>query len=141
MGCDIHGWVEITNIYKNSPEFIDAIIELPYRRNYAWFATLAGVRNSFNLKVLSEPKGLPDKMSIMAELLRAEWKDDGHSYSYLTYKELRGIDWLQLVPYADGPMQLTKAVGPTWFGLWLMLGYLASVYGEDNVRMVFWFDN
>jgi len=75
-------------------------------RNYCFFAILADVRNGrgfagistgdgFN--PISEPRGLPEDVSMRIKQRSDHWDIDGHSHSYLTLKELLEYDWEQVV--------------------------------------------
>ncbi len=73
-------------------------------RNYCFFAILADVRNGrgfagistgdgFN--PISEPRGLPENVSMRIKQKSDHWGIDGHSHSYFTLKELLEYDWEQ----------------------------------------------
>lgn len=91
MGCDIHTHVEIKK--ENKWLHIDEVPEEFDRRNYSIFSILAGVRSSFNIKPISEPKGIPEDISRETKENIEEWNGDGHSHSYLTLKELDTFDY------------------------------------------------
>lgn len=74
------------------------------QRNYCFFAILADVRNGrgfagvdtgdgFN--PISEPRGLPEDVSIEVKRQFDNYGVDGHSHSYITLKELLEYDWDQ----------------------------------------------
>jgi len=88
MGCDIHTVVEIKK--ENAWVGLEECPKEFESRNYALFAFLADVRNSFNTQGF-KPKGFPDDMS---EKAKKEFEDgsDLHSKSYLTLKELDDAD-------------------------------------------------
>lgn len=78
----------------------------PYQnRNYVLFALLADVRNGLDIKPLSKPKGIPKELSSDMDEYIKEWGGDGHSHSWFTLKELKEIDWNQIV---DFEVHLTK---------------------------------
>lgn len=85
MGCDIHIVTEI----KQDDKWVgmDEIPKSLNERNYSTFAFLADVRNSFGTKGF-EDKGKPEDASEMAKEQFEQWEGDGHSYSYLSLKEL-----------------------------------------------------
>ncbi|WP_410769609.1 hypothetical protein [Fontibacillus sp. BL9] len=66
-------------------------------RNYTLFSLLAGVRNSYGLNPIHEPKGLPSDISYKVKESSDDWGGDGHSHSYLTAKELLNFDWSQSI--------------------------------------------
>jgi len=74
------------------------------QRNYNFFAILADVRNGrgfagidtgngFN--PISEPRGLPEDVSIEVKRQFEHYGVDGHSHSYITLKELLEYNWDQ----------------------------------------------
>jgi hypothetical protein len=105
MGCDIHMYVEYKkempikgvqqqkwvsgDYFKHNPykgiDYDDEFfrIELYGNRNYALFATLAGVRD------YSEPKGMPDDCCEFVKKECDGWDIDGHTHSWLTLKEIK----------------------------------------------------
>jgi hypothetical protein len=64
-------------------------------RNYALFAMLADVRNDYNFKPISHPKGLPSDVSDYVKQQSDQWGEDGHSHSWLSLRELLDYDWEQ----------------------------------------------
>lgn len=130
MGCDIHLAVEVQNgdgkweralpppeacdpwLAKQAAEQPDdryyterARVTWFHDRNYNLFAILAGVRNGYDLESISEPRGLPDDLSL--ELRKLNYDDPlyvesedsndislgDHSQSWLTLAELLAFDW------------------------------------------------
>lgn len=105
MGCDIHirtelqrtidgkkVWTDIDTYVRNpyARNFKDQFDLLPIYdgRNYNLFAALADVRNSGFITPISQPKGLPDDTNQYIAHDAEKWGLDGHSFSYLTLKEL-----------------------------------------------------
>ena len=117
MGCDIHGYFQKRYAWpKRDPETrmviegegagmdfqkYETIMEEDIGRNYFLFALLAGVRNSYELEPISEPRGLPDDLGFK----RRDWTDDepkqiefkewdfgDHSQSWVNITEV--IDWV-----------------------------------------------
>lgn len=111
MGCDIHTHVEIKkeNIWIN----IEEIPKEFNSRNYTTFSILAGVRSSFNVKPISEPKGIPEDASEEAKASIEEWGEDGHSHSYLTLKEIETFD---LNEYKKTKVKVVKAFYDAFIG-------------------------
>ena len=104
MGCDIHTHVEIKK--KNKWIHTDEVPEEFEGRNYSIFSVLAGVRSSFNVKPISEPKGIPEDISKETKESIKEWDGDGHSHSYLTLREL---DTFDLTDYKKTRVKVVKA--------------------------------
>lgn len=111
MGCDIHTHVEIKK--KNKWTHIDEVPEEFERRNYSTFSILAGVRSSFNVKPISEPKGIPEDISKETKESIERWNADGHSHSYLTLKEL---DTFDLTDYKKIKVKVLKAFYDAFIG-------------------------
>lgn len=130
MGCDIHAFVEVRYFksgdkkrehgiwisrdkwmvnedYVLDPEntgnryAIDYGDEIYSRRSYLIFAILAGVRNYYDIKPVSLPKGLPSDVSPEVKAQSDWWGEDGHSHSFLTLKEILDYDWTQTVELED----------------------------------------
>ena len=111
MGCDIHTHVEIKK--KNKWIHIDEVPEEFEIRNYSTFSILAGVRSSFNVKPISEPKGIPEDVSKETKESIEWWNGDGHSHSYLTLKEL---DTFDLTDYKKTKVKVLKAFYDAFIG-------------------------
>lgn len=106
MGCDIHmlaekknkdKWEKVGNVFEHKWGDKVSVLEEPYGgRNYELFAFLAGVRNRFDIKPISEPKGFAEDASEEVKKdLYDYWDGDGHSASYFTLEELKNADWDQ----------------------------------------------
>lgn len=104
MGCDIHTHVEMKK--ENKWIHIDEVPEEFEKRNYSTFSILAGVRSSFNVKPISEPKGIPEDASKETKANIEKWNGDGHSHSHLTLKEL---DTFDLTDYKKTKVKVSKA--------------------------------
>lgn len=89
MGCDIHGFLEI----RNQDEVWEAKDRIPDDRDYDWFGILAGVRNYTNTRPIAEPRGIPFGVSDEVKEKIDSWGMDGHSHSWLTYKDISEHDW------------------------------------------------
>lgn len=145
MGCDIHGWVEArpfatSKISDDWYSYINA--ENVLGRNYDMFAKLFGVRlevveQRSGQKVISiaSQRGLPeygkyqkDSPHVTIDDYR-EWEGDAHSVSWISYKELQKA--LLENDFHDDRMK----------ALFEMMTSLSKLYGEENVRLVVWFDN
>jgi len=155
MGCDIHGWVEVKKDYL---DWWIGIIKIDWiaDRNYTMFACLANVRNYDNVKPISEPKGIPKDVSDEAKEDIEGWGVDGHSHTWLTWKEIKEYDWYNNKYYEHRVIEFTKdgikkvkpewksmkeAISSGWQLLFDLMERLAKEYGDENVRLVIWFDN
>ena len=102
MGCDIHLFVERREkdgTWRPVPppgmEPGSITLSWDFRRCYFAFALLAGVRNSWTLEPIVEPRGLPD--DLCPELKKQALMDDSeiHTHSWLTLSELLAFDFDQ----------------------------------------------
>jgi len=143
MGCDIHLFVE----KKVEGEWRPVKGPNPYLgftknktaetvlkdwaytgRDYDLFATLANVRNyARGIKPISNPKGLPENLSEVVRSEADKWECDAHSHSYFTLAELKKAKAkIKSEEFLDVTMKHLENLSQ----------------GEDNnVRIVFWFDN
>jgi len=137
MGCNIHGYLEVREYPDSKTPSWKATYEIQYDRSYRFYAVLAGVRNGTVLQPISKPKGLPHDVSRGAKYESEQMGRDGHSHSYLNAQELRDYDWTR--PIGDQP--IIEQIPVVHRALLLLVRYCAKHYGEENVRIVFWFDN
>jgi len=158
MGCDIHmvleqkyegEWVGIhayphldTAAFSAIPERIRgrswAVVT---SRNYELFGKLAGVRTPG-----PAPLGIPEDVSQLSRALIKWWDGDGHSHSYLSLAEFTKR-------YAACGHVIAKSVADRLQGKKLRDlqiicagGYNPADYTEvidmdNDIRIVFWFDN
>ncbi|MEU9144968.1 hypothetical protein [Streptomyces sp. NPDC048349] len=207
MGTDIHGFVEC--VYDVDEPWAAAIdMDLLYHgRDYDAFGCLFGVRNFAGFRPLAEGRGLPEDVSSAVRAEFEEWGSDGHSPTWISWAELKRVDWSEpaervdariheyrrtedgwamygksawsprvaevaglarerdpgrLVRYEahdwpegtewpDGEDRLYRigrltrreaiAAESEWQPLWTVMETLASLYGDENVRLTVWFDN
>lgn len=172
MGCDIHGFLEIV-----SESWVDCVHGIPDNRTYDMFGLLAGVRNYTDCKPISNPRGLPEKVSWQVKDSLEKWGSDAHSRSWLSVKDFKEHDWelesldgrvstidkntgkeLSKASYTflqDHPDEAEKQnvelkhltrkakdlIPFAWVCFIDYMKSLAENYGDENVRIVFWFDN
>lgn len=147
MGCDIHATLEYDRYYKKSLErkdknpgrfWIDFAKSIDIDRGYYFFTLLAGVRDNDLRPIISLPRGAPEDASWAFKSELEEWDGDAHSTSWVTFKELR--DWkaenaqeigLEYDPEKDMKEQ----------DFYKVMEMLATKYGDENVRLCFFFDN
>lgn len=121
MGCDIHTFIEMKEVFPQNIEdyssattkwvdvnlyvkniYYDSVdienIQHMYDRsrhlqdrNYQLFAVLANVRNYDNLPYIAADRGMPSDASQALLDAYSENEVDAHSLSYITLRELR--DW------------------------------------------------
>jgi len=123
MGCDLHGTIETRDkrggLYK-----CECILNRP-NRNYRIFSVMADVRNSFYIRPISKPRGLPKDITRKTFLTHFRFGLDAHSESYLSYQEMKSI--------------ITRSCDPCYKAILAYMG----VFEKDGyeTRIVFWFDS
>ena len=121
MGCDIRFIIERKECDNGTWEFAE---EVEIERDYDLFTALAGVRAcpGSEIKVISQPKGIPSDTSDFVRYLMDSV--DSHSHSWLSLKELLSYDWREnnmwliqfshtviskMVELADGDLNSVRA--------------------------------
>ncbi len=136
MGCDIHLHVEV-KIHGKWEHYNHPYIH----RNYGLFCKMAGVRrDDESPEPISEPRGLPDDLSVTAKFDDDYWIGDGHSHSWLSAEEAHEVqEWYERNDGADKHPPLFGYV----FGNDIGSGQVEDLKesGLTDCRIVFWFDN
>ena len=187
MGADIHGAVEIRQ-FDFDPNFWSYVADagVLLDRNYDMFGCMFGVRNHANFKPIAHDRGIPEYVSKRTKKELETWDVDGHSFSFLTYDEIKKIDWEEESEENDQrihqyDLQGNKVAKFSWSilvtgddlkelhkkgelrkddfvfklekmrrkdarnGRWLLveelMKLLAEWVGDENVRLIVWFDN
>lgn len=120
MGCDIHATVERKKSWRTDDgevymsRWLDAG-DPDIGRNYEMFAVLAGVRNSYEVDPVAEPKGMPgwkgwhehdsggwgqwgeDAPHYAYQSYFEGWRHDEHSASWLSLAEMKAFDTTQTI--------------------------------------------
>lgn len=151
MGCDIHGCLEYnynkrwthkekekTPIWEhlmNTGMFMD--------RNYKLFGDLFGVRKYDEAPIIIGLRGIPKDWLVGPDdsksLEHAGYRDyveggaDWHSPSWAFWSELKG--------YFSTANPAYTTLGNDWIMLADMMRLFAKRYGENDIRLVVWFDN
>jgi hypothetical protein len=121
MGCDIHLKAEVYDGERWRPAKMPMVVnpyakyegepakreESIYRdRNYDTFAILANVRNGYGFagcdtgdefNFISEPRGLPNDLSMEFKGMADDWIFGDHSFSWLLLSEILAFDWTQKI--------------------------------------------
>ena len=173
MGCDIHGYLELVH----SETYVTGVCNIPSDRDYDLFGLLAGVRNYVDAAPISEPRGLPSEVSWKMKDEVEGYGTDGHSHSWLSYKDFKDYDWDQTsldgrvstidkgtgeekgkasYTYLQDDPEKCEEMGVElkhlnrvakdlvpyiWQGFFKFMEHLANKYGDEKVRVVFFFDN
>ncbi len=168
MGCDIHlvlekyddnlcEWVGLHDyslppsealLSRVDPDIVNNIDFRVGRRDYNFFANLAGVRAvvpTGSYITFPSPKGLPPDASSLALHKHSLWEHDAHSASWMSLKEFtliyarevkENLDELVAERISNEYKQLTWAMYREVSG-----EYMSEGDDVDKYRIVFWFDN
>lgn len=130
MGCNSHLSIEVRARYTHSPDRWDVwALDLPESRNYYVYEAMAGVRGEDSNAIVL-PRGIPKDCSSVIEHWVKRAGEDGHTHSWLSPHEF------------DKVMKKVEVVeGKEWNSLNKVLITLEEIYGRENVRLVFYFDN
>jgi hypothetical protein len=145
MGADIHAHVEI----KVDGEW-HYYGQLMIDRDYALFAKMAGVRNTYNkIQPMFPLRGLPEDISFLTSLHRQDWGVDGHSDSWISSDEYQELSKWYREEYEGRITSIHGIQRESWPVLYLFgnsFRYFKK-FKEDypdfveDFRVVFWFDN
>ena len=135
MGCDIHVHTEVK---------IDGLWHhygSPYvDRYYTLFGYMAGVRNT-DVIPISEPRGLPDDITLITWIDNDRYGIDGHSHSWLSGPEVTQLEEL-LKPHNEQYFYIERIFGYLFGNGWDFHEYPEEYPPQlEDARVVFWFDN
>ena len=105
------------------------------RRDYGFFARLAGVRGDG-----PEPNGVPPDASALTQRCVSRWESDGHSHVHMTLREFVKRKIITGVTIADAAKSKLQGGDP-------IAEYLGDCIDDngitldDNTRVIAWFDN
>lgn len=143
MGCNIHATIEYDRYYNRRVHRGETDVRhywwsfaksVDIDRGYYFFGLLAGVRNT-HINSIALPRGVPEDASHDFESEYKEWGADGHTPSWVLFSELR--DWRHLTGDFDfDPEEDMKKQD-----FYKVMEMLAERYGDENVRLCFFFDN
>lgn len=126
MGTDINGWIEYKDV-DNLDEWYPAIsldVVYPVGRDYSAFGYLFGVRKVFT-QLVAAKRGIPEDAS--TQIRSAATHSTGfYAHSWITWQELKSSGW-QYSIYWEPTMKVFEI--------------LAHLYGDENVRLVVWFED
>lgn len=122
MGCDIHATIE-QRLGEKSNYWFNAARNIEIDRCYELFGYLAGVRDE-TVQPIIQVRGLPDDISHEAKAEYEEMSVDAHTMSWILFSEIKKLP----DKFKEEPFYVTMEA-------------FAKNYGENNVRMVFFFDN
>lgn len=134
MGCDIHAHIE----YKELGDRYWHWCAFHFGRNYLLFALMANVRNDFadgQVVFVAAPRGVPNDASYETISARKKLGSDGHSHSWLTLEEMCEVERrFKAIAGYGFPVTVSAAIAA-------MEALRGAPPFENDVRLVFWFDN
>jgi len=139
MGCDIHPHFEVK---------VDGVWHhhsVPhFERCYRLFTKMANVRTVDEVEPISEPRGLPEDVSVIT---RIESKfDNGHSHSWLNAKEIKELYEFHISLADNDLKRINTSINEWWYlcgNGWEGFECDSDGYPSEyeDIRLVFWFDN
>lgn len=136
MGCDIHLHVEV-KVKGKWEHYSHPRIQ----RSYEVFGIMAGVRDD-SVTPISEPKGLPEDLSLVTKIDYQYDEPDAHSESWLDRNEIRQLiertNHKGAFPGDFEHSQLGYANGNSFWSIGTENSGHPDEY--EDVRFVFWFD-
>ena len=137
MGVDIAGWVEVNDPRRggwNGVIHIDSLVD----RAYPVFAALFGVRGGGIVEPIAQGRGIPQDKS--NEVYFAHPWVMGVAPSWISWSEITIVNWQHVAEEAELSSE-QPLVTPGWALLFRLMEVLAQHYGDENVRLVVWFDS
>uniref|UniRef100_A0A6M3KWN6 Uncharacterized protein n=2 Tax=viral metagenome TaxID=1070528 RepID=A0A6M3KWN6_9ZZZZ len=141
MGCDIHAYIECdAGQYRDGAWWTDQVAGVNIPRDYVLFGLMANVRYHpewmAGVGPVSQPRGLPERLSYITFYEYKEWEGDAHSESWLGISKLEEVlqRYEQIAPAVSiGAYRVLKAI----------IAMMDALAGDEpeRVRLVFWFDN
>lgn len=133
MGCNSHLSIEYRPGHAGDITRWDTYaLDVPESRNYVLYEAMAGVRGEES-NAVCPARGEPKDVSRAVKVWLDRWEADGHSTSYLYPSEFRQC--------TDRQSGSGYTLAKEWQCLLVVLEGLGKIYGESNVRVVFFFDN
>ena len=105
------------------------------RRDYGFFARLAGVRGDG-----PEPNGVPPDASALTQRCVSRWEGGGHSHVHMTLREFVKRKIITDVTIADAAKSKLQGGDPIAEFLGNCI-YDNDITLDDNTRVIAWFDN
>ena len=142
MGCDIHGFVEVTISSGISSVWI-ATLNLDYlMRDYGLFADLFGVRASVAATPIAANRGLPHNRTDLTHKSYVEMGIDAHSASWATWDEIKPV----MDKYRNSLIWPKRDYYGEWEAAYQFCeAMIENGQGDkrlpEHVRWVAWFDN
>lgn len=133
MGCNSHLTIEVRGRWKHAPaDWETWALDIPEGRHYRLYEAMAGVRGEEKNAVV-KPRGIPTDADRGTKYWIQRSDGDGHTHSWLYPDEFRKA-MVKANESGDGN-------GDEWEAVAATLDVLEKIYGKNNARLVFFFDN
>lgn len=129
MGCNSHLSIEILRRWANTAQWDTWALDIPESRDYALYEAMAGVRGE-KANAVVRPRGIPKDLSDTVKYWIDRAGDDGHSHS-----------WLYPSEFHRAIKQANAEDDKIWKSIHGVLTTLQMIWEDENVRLVFFFDN
>lgn len=138
MGVDILGWVEVNDPRRGG---WNGMIRINYLvdRAYGVFAALFGRTSSGIFDPIAQGRGIPEDKS--NEVYYDHPEAIGVAPSWIGWNEIKAVDWKRVAEDAEWSSEDGPLVTEGWALLFRLMEVLAQQYGDENVRLVVWFDS
>lgn len=132
MGVSIYGWVEV----RDGKEWFGVInISEIIDDDYDMFGMLFGVKNYTGFEPIAEDRGLPEDISFLAKKDYDEWEGRVFGTTWVTWKELKQINWDEESPYPDGRVHI-YIVQPDGSEKYYGKAWLISDLSEEDYKRI-----
>ena len=136
---------------ENTPRWeVEFTYQYYWVRNYCVFALLADIRNFYHIEPISKPRGLPSDVTNEIKLQSDSEGLDAHSHSWLLLSELNKVDWNKEFSWVSHHVDneghetneiITKKYKDACSDIIEVIEKLNKIDNDENIRIVFWFDN
>jgi hypothetical protein len=123
MGTDIDGWIECKQVSEAWTPAV-ALGAVYLGRDYQAFGKLFGVRNIANIQPIAAKRGLPEDVS--QQVKKDAMYSGLYAHSWIAWQELKENNW---------------GVDRYWEAMVKVLEILADLHGDENIRLVVWFED
>jgi hypothetical protein len=107
-------------------------------KDYASFGCLFGRRDVYDFEPLFPARAAPDDLSTPT---RRAFDGTSATLHWFTWADLRRVDWDERSRCPDAVTRREVALEKdVWLPVWSVMRTLAGLYGDDDVRLLVWFD-
>lgn len=106
---------------------------------YDALACLFGIRNTYGFRPLAEGRGLPADASDAVARQHADWGNDIHGTTWITWAEVLAADWKESDVSRERSREQVAGDATHWGSAWSVMRTLSDLHGASNVRLIVWF--